>query len=922
MYELGTEKIFNSATIRKTGVLLVSISLALSACGSPQNAVKPPAASPVKSQVVAGCTTTNAALNRPSLSSSNETGNNLSGKAFDGDLVSRWSSAFNDNEWIYVDLGSVQNICGVTLIWEAAYGSSFKVQVSNDASNWTDIYSTTTATGGTQNLKTAGSGQYVRMLGIKRGSPYGYSLHEFQVFTGATPPPTSATLNTGQNYSLQVTNAGLTNRSLRHYISQAFTEVVDSGSNATLKADASFKAVAGLADGNCYSFQSINFPSQYLRHANSRLRIDADNGGTFKADATFCAKAALSGLAGAVSLEAKNFPGRFIRHRNAEVWVEASTGGSFNTDASWKPIAAWSNGVTNPPPPPPPPTGNFPTSDNPDFGSSVKIFEAGTSATVIQNAFDDAFNARLLKPDPIAQFGERRDTFFFKPGNYGRVFGNIGFYTSVAGLGKNPDDVTINGALNVDAGWNLGDEKNATQNFWRSAENLAIVPEGGTNRWAVSQAAPMRRVHIRGNFTMAPSNQDFGQGYSSGGYLAESRVDGNVSSGSQQQWYTRDSSIGSWDGGVWNMVFSGVQGAPANAFPAKPITTLATTPVSRDKPYLYFENGKYSVFVPSLRTNASGASWPNTPGTSIPMSRFYVAKPGVSAATINGALASGLNIFFTPGVYRLNQTINITNPNTVVMGIGFPTIIPENGVSGMQLADVDGIKVSGILFDAGTTNSQALLTVGAAGQHNSHAGNPISIQDVYFRIGGAVAGKATNSLVVNSDNTIIDHIWAWRGDHGQGIGWTLNTADTGVIVNGNDVTATGLLVEHYQKYQVIWNGERGKTIFFQNEMPYDVPNNAAWSSPNGPGWASYKVADSVKTHEAWGVGAYVFFQTNPSVVAARGFEVPNTPGVKFHSLLTVSLGDVGTINNVINTTGAKVPRPEGNTTPSNVTNYP
>ncbi|WP_420593838.1 AbfB domain-containing protein [Deinococcus sp.] len=338
-------------------LVLAGLTLALSACGSPQNAVKPPAASPVKSQVVAGCTTTNAALNRPSLSSSNETGNNLSGKAFDGDLVSRWSSAFSDNEWIYVDLGSVQNICGVTLIWEAAYGSSFKVQVSNDASNWTDIYSTTTATGGTQNLKTAGSGQYVRMLGIKRGSPYGYSLHEFQVFTGATPPTTSATLNTGQNYSLQVTNAGLTNRSLRHYISQAFTEVVDSGSNATLKADASFKAVAGLADGNCYSFQSINFPSQYLRHANSRLRIDADNGGTFKADATFCAKAALSGLAGAVSLEAKNFPGRFIRHRNAEVWVEASTGGSFNTDASWKPIAAWSN--TAPPPPPPPPTDPF-----------------------------------------------------------------------------------------------------------------------------------------------------------------------------------------------------------------------------------------------------------------------------------------------------------------------------------------------------------------------------------------------------------------------------------------------------------------------------------------------------------------------------------------------------------------------------------
>ncbi len=709
--------------------------------------------------------------------------------------------------------------------------------------------------------------------------------------------------------SLQVTTPGFTNRYLRHQNSLGFTEVVSASSDNTLKLDATFKLVAGLADAGCYSLESKNYPGSYIRHSASRARIDAGTSDLFKQDATWCALSALDGSAN-VSLESLNYPGRFLRHRNTEVWLDANDASlGFKQDSSWALANPWSASVVT-----------LPTSDTPDFGPNVTIFEAGTPAATIQTKVDSAFNALLLSP--TAQFGEGRNTFLFKPGSYGRVFANTGFYTTLAGLGRNPDDVTINGAINVDSGWNLGDEKNATQNFWRSAENLSVVPEGGTNRWAVSQAAPMRRVHIRGNLTLAPSNQDNGQGYSSGGYLADVRVDGQVSSGSQQQWYTRDSGIGSWNGGVWNMVFSGVQGAPAQAFPNPPHTTLGSTPVSREKPYLYFENGKYAVFVPSLRTNSSGVTWPNTAGASIPLSQFYVARPSDSAATLNAALNQGLNLFFTPGVYRINQTLNVTRANTVVFGLGFPTLIPENGVNGMSVADVDGVKISGLLFDAGTVNSPALLTLGQAGSHVNHAANPSSIQDVYFRIGGAVAGKSTTSLIVHSDNAIIDHIWAWRGDHGQGIGWNLNTADTGLIVNGNNVLATGLFVEHYQKYQVLWNGQGGRTIFFQNEMPYDVPNQDAWRSPTGNGYAAYKVADNVTSHEAWGLGVYCFFNANPGTNAARALEVPNTPEVRFHSLLTVSLGNTGSISNVINNSGGVVPIPGTNTAPRNVVNYP
>ncbi|WP_275291058.1 hypothetical protein [Amycolatopsis sp. La24] len=556
-------------------------------------------------------------------------------------------------------------------------------------------------------------------------------------------------------------------------------------------------------------------------------------------------------------------------------------------------------------------------SDQPDFGPNVHIFDPGMPSATIQAQLDKDFEAQ--KDTQTAQFGSGRVAHLFKPGSYA-VHDNVGFYTSVAGLGQNPDDVQINGDITVDA-FNESDQGSALQNFWRSAENMAVTPSSGSDRWAVSQAAPFRRMDIKGGLQLFPASY----GYASGGYVADTRVSGQAASVSQQQWYTRDSALGSWDGGVWNMVFSGTTGAPANSFPNPPETTLDTTPVSRDVPYLYVDNGgNYRVFLPSLRTNASGPSWANggTPGDSVPMSQFRVVKPGDTAESINSSLDAGCNLFFTPGAYHLDQTLNVTRPGTTVLGIGYPTLIPDNGVDAMHVSDVDGVRVKGLLFDAGTQNSQALLTVGESGKHTSHAANPTSLQDVFFRVGGDLAGKATNSLVVNSDNTIVDHVWAWRADHGNSgtVGWTTNTADTGVLVNGDNVTATGLFVEHYQKFQVVWNGQNGKTIFFQNEMPYDVPDQASWNSaPGTAGYAAYKVGPDVTSHEAWGLGSYCFFDTNPAVSSYHAFEVPQNGGVKLHSLLTVSLNHRGTITHVVNDTGDVTP---DGTKPVNVPNYP
>ncbi|MFI7244648.1 coagulation factor 5/8 type domain-containing protein [Streptomyces qinglanensis] len=543
-----------------------------------------------------------------------------------------------------------------------------------------------------------------------------------------------------------------------------------------------------------------------------------------------------------------------------------------------------------------------------DLGPNVIVFDPSTPG--IQAKLDEIF-----RQQESAQFGSGRYALLFKPGTYHGLNAQLGFYTSIAGLGLSPDDTTINGDVTVDAGWFDG---NATQNFWRSAENLALVPVSGTNRWAVAQAAPFRRMHVRGGLNLSPD----GYGWASGGYIADSRIDGQVGPYSQQQWYTRDSAVGGWLNGVWNMVFSGVEGAPGQSFPDPPYTTLDTTPISREKPFLYLDGADYRVFLPEKRTAARGVTWGSgTPrGTSLPLSQFYVARPGDSAATLDQALGQGLHLLLTPGVYHLDQPLKVERAGTVVLGLGYATLVPDGGTTAVRVADVDGVRLAGFLVDAGPTNSETLVEIGPQGASADHSANPITVQDVFVRIGGSGAGKATTSIVVNSRHTLVDHTWVWRADHGTGVGWETNRADYGVVVNGDDVLATGLFVEHFNKYDVQWNGERGRTIFFQNEKAYDAPDQAAIQNGSIKGYAAYKVADSVTSHEAWGLGSYCYYNVDPTIVQHHGFAAPHTSGVTFHDVLVVSLGGNGQYERVINDTGS--PTSGTSTTPSTVVSYP
>lgn len=579
-----------------------------------------------------------------------------------------------------------------------------------------------------------------------------------------------------------------------------------------------------------------------------------------------------------------------------------------------------------------------PSPTSPDLGPGTVVFDPSMPTSEIQ-ARVDAIHAQQVSDE----MGPNRYALMFEPGVYGTDADplqiQVGYYTEVIGLGASPGDVTINGAVEV---YNqcFDDPSNpefvgcfALNNFWRGISNLTIdvnaAGKGGceasANFWAVSQAVSMRRVDVQGG-GLTLMDYCTGPSFASGGFIADSRA-GSITNGSQQQWFTRNSEVGAWSNAVWNQVFTGVVGAPDDSdYPTTPYTTLDTTPVSREKPFLFVDDqGVYQVRVPSAQTGTRGVTWADgmTAGRTIPLSDFVVAEPGDSVQQINRQLARGRHLLLTPGVYDVATSIAVRRADTVVLGVGLATLTAVDGAVPLTIADVPGVVVAGVTIDAGLQESPALLRVGrkngASGAYTSSASNPTTLSDVYFRVGGPHVGKTDVALEVNSDDVLIDHTWVWRADHGiEGFDrtdgtfgdnerWRTNIGRTGVVVNGDRVTATGFFVEHFQEHNVVWNGEDGFVVFFQNELPYDPPTQADWTADDGTlGWAAYKVADDVKRHTLWGGGVYAFNRNNPSIVTQNGYEVPETPGVVLNHIMTKNLSGPGIIDSIVNGVGDRV----------------
>ncbi len=532
------------------------------------------------------------------------------------------------------------------------------------------------------------------------------------------------------------------------------------------------------------------------------------------------------------------------------------------------------------------------------FGNNVFVFDSSMDMRDIQTLIDTIYQHQS---DKESEFTTNRYAFLFKPGNYALDV-KVGYYTHVIGLGESPNDVVITGAVRSKSTNTKG---HVLSNFWRAMENITIVPTTEkANVWGVSQAAPIRRVHVKGNLQLHDN------GYASGGFMADSKIDGTTDAGQQQQWFTRNSNINKWNGGAWNIMFMGVPEAPNENWPKKPFTVIKKTPIIREKPYWVSTPLGYELKMPSLKENSASISWDkgSNEDASISLKEFYIAYPEKdSAESINNALELGKNILFTPGVYTVSSAIKIRRSGTIITGIGMPSLISSNGNTILEIADVDGVTVSGLLLDAGPINSLKLMQVGELNAEANHAINPTFLFDIFIRVGGPHEGSSNSAMEINSNDVIADNIWLWRADHGNGAGWTKNRCANGLIVNGDRVSLYGLFNEHFQEYQTLWNGESGKVYFYQSEMPYDVPSVEAWQHDGINGFASYKVANGVKNHEAWGVGIYNVFYNAP-IIVDNAIETPSAIEPNIHHKLTFWLNgnEQSVVKSIINGKGESV----------------
>lgn len=581
------------------------------------------------------------------------------------------------------------------------------------------------------------------------------------------------------------------------------------------------------------------------------------------------------------------------------------------------------------------------------FGLNTYIFNETDDMSQVNAATEKIYQGQHYN-----QFGDERYALAFKPGDYTAAgIVNLGYYTQILGLGKTPYDVSLN---NVHTPAALSGN-NTTCNFWVGIENVTIADieqNDGDNwfwfQWGVSQAAPARRLNVERKTHLQWS----WDGWCSGGFISDTYFAKPAGSYSQQQYYYRNCYFNQGAYGVnWNQVIQGSGGITSENTSdnsGKPLadsvslinhngttnwnnrgctTLIDETPEVREKPFLYFdtEEDKYKVFVPAERKNAVGVSWSQDSmgeGTSISVDKyFYIANPDKDTAeTINKQLRMGRNIIFQPGIYHVSEPIKVTKANTVLLGIGEATIIPDNSQAAIETEDVGGLAICGLILDAGNY-SKTLLTVGSEGCNKDHSDNPTVISDVIFRVGGTGnLGRCDSCEVINSNNVIIDHTWIWRADHGDNTGWNANVAKNGLVVNGDNVTGYGLFVEHFQEYDILWRGEKGKTYFLQNEKCYDPQSQEGWMSHFGQkkGYAAYKVANNVKEHYAVGLGVYdVFINTNgESIYLDNAIEVPNTEKVLIENacIVEIAAGDgpkVG-INHIVNNTTAGIRTGEGN----------
>jgi len=606
----------------------------------------------------------------------------------------------------------------------------------------------------------------------------------------------------------------------------------------------------------------------------------------------------------------------------------------------------------------------------PKWPDSVIVINAGMDSNEIikkTQKTSDNYDALATNPEnnesgiygAAHHFVEDRFAVLFEPGTYD-VDLEVGYYTQVAGLGETPEDVLFEGtntaygpycpALRKDE-MIAGRPGTSLDTFWRVAENYATNATNG-QLWAVSQAAPIRRVHVYGNLTLHDAGAQ-----ASGGHMANCLVDDKVIFGSQQQFCCRSVKMAQLnadgDMGAWSNVFVDCIGPPTESSLVKQtkdgtnrivaVTVDKAPKVTVEKPFVSMntELNKYFLHVPQPRfrpkDEALGPDLTGETDVKRDFSRVFVARAktpdgkvdtGV-AEKINGALQTGKDIVLSPGMYYLSESLTIQADNQVILGLGLATLVaPVNGSPCVKVpTEKEGARIAGIMLEASKLENDSpgvvacFIEWGDEGVVDAgNANNPGVLTDIFARVGGSNLDRSVSTDVmirIHSANVYGDNLWLWRADHVALIPANAGNASpempnfpplayhqttlsevpckTGLEVNGDDVTIHGLAVEHTTGDQTIWNGKNGNVQFYQSELPYDV-NNLVFSSP---GYVGYKVTG--EGHKAGGVGVYSNFRDYAVTVGtAITYPAESYPSNPFTNAFTTFLNGNGHILYVIN----------------------
>ena len=421
----------------------------------------------------------------------------------------------------------------------------------------------------------------------------------------------------------------------------------------------------------------------------------------------------------------------------------------------------------------------------PALGPNVIIFDPSMPVSQIQ-ATVDAIYAQQVD----AEMGTNRYALLFKPGVYGTASQplqmKVGYYTEVAGLGASPADVTINGKIEVyNRCLDNGGTSNclALVNFWRTLSNLSLqrqrarpgrlprlgellgglagrvdAPSRHHRRHPLAHgllhgraAVRQRRLHRR----LEPA-------------VRHQRLAAAVADPQQP-----DRRL------VERRLEPGLRGCRRRARRKRPSRTRrtrrsTTTPVSREKPYLFVDGqGNYNVRVPSAQTQHQRhllGRRPDGRDARIPLDDFFIAKPSDSVKEINNALARGMNLLLTPGVYNVGrQHLRQARQH----GRARPGARdahrrrrrdPAGGRRCSRRHHRGRHDRRGRRRSRRCSCGSARATATAAPEERPV--DPTTLSDVYFRVGGPHIGKADIALEVNSNDVLIDQTWVWRADHG------------------------------------------------------------------------------------------------------------------------------------------------------------